>query len=431
MNDTILITSGEVVRFPVAYDHPLASYQKQLSVEQVSNLLDLAVVRAMVQAHPEVSTDQITAAFNDTLASSNISGIILLNFPNITVEEGATMVIDGPVTTLTAGDVIIMGELIVHGSLNLTCSTLGGVARPTISSIFPSTGSTLGGTWIEIWGSNIDSNTTEIYFGDTLATDSVQFIDGGYCTVYSPPAANAGPVDITARVRGALSSPTSPADVFTYVYLPGVASITASPNGLWAGEASTATATVTLNEPAAPEGTTVTLSVAGPPDVTVPPSVLINAGDTSATFPITVASTTGSGTVTVTATGPDGRPQSTTVGIYTGQIAMSLAWPTAQDFGPQAGDSGIGTIFVRSPAPASGGLISLTINPHFVSIPANVPLQAGSTSATFTLSVGNDKKAIITITASYEGNSTSATFGINFTPPEPPGGRGGPGHTLE
>jgi hypothetical protein len=212
--------------------------------------------------------------------------------------------------------------------------------------------------------------------------------------------------------------------------MPGVASITASPDALWTGEASTPTGTVTLNEPAAPEGTTVTLGIAGPPDVTVPQSVLINAGDTSATFPITVASTASSGTVIVTATGPDGRSQSTTIGIYTGEIAMSLAWPSQEPFGPQEGDSGIGTIFVRTPAPQSGGIITLTINPEFVGIPASVPLQVGSTSATFALSVRNSGKHIVTITASYNGNSTSTEFGINFQPPEPHGG-GGPGHTLE
>jgi IPT/TIG domain len=422
MSDTVLIVSGEIVRFPVANDHPLASYQQQLSVAQVSNLQDLTIVRAMAQAHPELSTDQITTAFNDALASSNIGGILQLTFPNLTVEEGATMVIDGPVTTLTAGDVIILGELIVNGSLNLTCSTLGGVARPIISSISPSGGSTRGGTQVEIWGSDFDSNTTKIYFGDTLATDQVQFTGSGYCALYSPPAASAGPVDITARVGGVFSSPTSPADVFTYVYLPGVASITVTPDALWTGETSTATVTVTLNEPATPEGTNVTLSITGPPGVTVPPSVLISPGETSATFPLTVPSSVSSGGIVVTATGPDGWPQSTTVGIYAGQIVMSLALPSDQA-GLFYGDSATGTIFVNSPAPTSGGLITLEANPPGVVrvSPANVTLQAGSTSATFTLSVVSDARGFATITATYEGNSTGKRFPVNLIPRSPNG----------
>jgi|GEM_PF-6968178 len=433
MSDAVVvIKSGEVVHFPVTSDHPLAKYQQQLDSSQLSNLHDLAIVRTMVQANPRLSTDQITMAVNGILASSNIRTILQLGFPDLTVEEGATMVLAGPISTLTAGNVVVLGDILAYGALNLSCSTLGGIAPPVISGISPSTGSTLGGTEVYIQGSGFGS-ATAVYFGNTPAA-SARPVDGGLAgfVAYSPPA-NAGPVDITARV-GLLTSAISPADVFTYVYLPGAGSINVSSNVLWAGE--TITGTVTLDEPAGPEGVTVTMDIPDPAGVTVPASVVINPGETSATFPITASATVSggpgvegpgvAGAAIVYASGPDGTEiESPLIEVYAGQIVVIL--PSALLTGPGlvSGETATGTIVVRTPAPASGGLITLSAShAGAVSIPASVPLPGGGTSATFTLTALQVSGTFgVTISASYEGNSsTSPLFKViaHEPPPRPP-----------
>ncbi len=314
----------------------------------------------------------------------------------------------------------------------LWLSPTGAPAPPIISSISPPTGSTLGGTEVYIQGSGFDSST-EIYFGNTPAASARPVDDGlaGF-VAYSPPA-NAGPVDITARA-GISTSVTSPADVFTYVYLPGAGSIDVSSNVLWAGE--TITGTVTLDEPADSEGVTVTMDIPDPTGVTVPASVVINPGETSATFPITASATVSggagvegpgvAGAAIVYASGPDGTEiESPLIEVYAGQIVVIL--PSALLIGPGlvSGDTATGTIVVRTPAPASSGLITLSAShADAVSIPASLPLPGGGTSATFTLTALQVSGTFgVTISASYEGNSsTSPLFKViaHEPPPRPP-----------
>ena len=126
MDNPVVITSGQVVNFPVPSDHPLAKYQQLQPVPAVGNLSDLAVVRVLTKSNPNLSTAQITATVAGMLNSANVSSILTLNLPDITVQEGATMVLGGPINKLNANNVTIEGTLVVHGSLNLTCNQLGG-----------------------------------------------------------------------------------------------------------------------------------------------------------------------------------------------------------------------------------------------------------------------------------------------------------------
>jgi hypothetical protein len=299
-------------------------------------------------------------------------------------------------------------------------------APPVISSIDPSTGSTIGGTKVLIQGSNLDGPTA-VLFGGTPGT-SVNTLAGGTIEATSPRVSAAGPVDIIVHANGQSTSP-SPAAVFTYVYAPGVTGITVNPDILWTGQS--ATGTVTLNEPALPGGTTVKLVVSGIEEasfVTVPATVPVPAPTTSspgtsATFTITT-STTAWGEATITAGGPDGNALSTAVEISAGQ--MLLALPLSAGY-LLIGQTATGTISVRTPAPAPDGLITLsTSNSAVVSItPAVVDLHAGHSSASFTvtaLSAGD-----FTISANYLGDSATTNLFVvrreppPWKPPRPPG----------
>jgi hypothetical protein len=133
MAEQIVIKSGEVVRFPVASDHPLAKYQQLLDVSQVPNLHELAIVRRLRTANPNLPPSAVVAAVQGILRSSGVSTIFTQLLPDITIEQGATAIYDGPVTQIAAGKVSVQGEMIVYGSLNLTCTELDGVIPPSSS----------------------------------------------------------------------------------------------------------------------------------------------------------------------------------------------------------------------------------------------------------------------------------------------------------
>jgi hypothetical protein len=204
---------------------------------------------------------------------------------------------------------------------------------------------------------------------------------------------------------------------------PGVASVTASSPILWTG--SSVTCTITLNRTAPAGGTPVTLSLAGEygaafSGITLSTSVLeISGGAIEGTFQI-IASAAAWGAVTITAAGLDGVGQPTSVLVVAGQITLSV-----DTVGPKSGQPVAFTVQVRTPAPPSGGQITLgSSNPVNIAVsgmPASVPLGAGATSAQFTL-VPTSSRAIgsVTITATYEGNSASTVLtldSLHVTPP--------------
>jgi hypothetical protein len=104
----------------------LAKYQQLQTLSKVSNLSDLAVVRVFAASHPTLSFAQMANMVAGILSSANASGLLNVNLPDLTVYEGGTLVLAGPINQLTANNVQIDGTIIVHGSLNLICNQLGG-----------------------------------------------------------------------------------------------------------------------------------------------------------------------------------------------------------------------------------------------------------------------------------------------------------------
>jgi streptogramin lyase len=99
---------------------------------------------------------------------------------------------------------------------------------PTITSVSPSTGYTIGGTPVTITGTNL-ADVDDVLFGlyegsDPVCTDTS-------CTVMTPNASTAGPVPVTVDVdNGAADSVPTSADVFTYKLLPDPVVTSVSPD---------------------------------------------------------------------------------------------------------------------------------------------------------------------------------------------------------
>jgi hypothetical protein len=287
---------------------------------------------------------------------------------------------------------------------------------PTITSVTPSSGSSVGGTWVLFTGRGFDPDMT-VYFGN-IASPSRVVCGETSCGAMSPPNQSPGVVDVTVSVAGVRSA-TSSSDKFTYFYegpSPGAIAIGAS-HVLWTNES--VTATVTLNEVAPNGGTRVALSLSdgrpGDPKtngpsfgVTVPASVTVPAGATSAQFPITIAAQASS-MVNVIATTSAG---SRSVGwwVYTGNIHVP---------GGTYNVNSDGTLnltgYLRSPGAGGGSVSVATSNRNLLTGPSSVPIGADDTF-TVALTAGSvDTASPATATFGYEG--TTSTVNVNVEPP--------------
>jgi hypothetical protein len=87
---------------------------------------------------------------------------------------------------------------------------------PTVTNVSPDTGATAGGTAVTIRGSGFAlGSATAFDFGKTPGA-SVDCTSTSTCTVTSPAAAKAKPVDVIAKVGKAKGKKNPPADRFTY-----------------------------------------------------------------------------------------------------------------------------------------------------------------------------------------------------------------------
>jgi hypothetical protein len=143
--NALVVSSGSTVRFPVASDDPLAKFQQLKTVAQLENLHDIAFVRALVAANPNLSMAQVSAAVNSFLSNSQTSQITTINIPvPFQVEAGATLILSGPITVINAQDFYVDGTIICYGSLNINCTSIG--ALPGGGSIYGQ-GSGSGSGW--------------------------------------------------------------------------------------------------------------------------------------------------------------------------------------------------------------------------------------------------------------------------------------------
>ncbi len=79
--------------------------------------------------------------------------------------------------------------------------SLYGVATPTISAIFPESGTAVGGTLVTLSGSWFTSNLTQVTVGGVPAID-VTVVNTDTLTFVTPPATTSGPVDVAVSCNG-------------------------------------------------------------------------------------------------------------------------------------------------------------------------------------------------------------------------------------
>jgi len=209
---------------------------------------------------------------------------------------------------------------------------------------------------------------------------------------------------VLALVAGGCGTPTGPSAT--------LAQVSVAPSSVVAGAASEAT--VMLSGPAPSGGLPVTIS-SSDGAAAVPPSIVVDARMTSATFTVqtrVVAADT-SATITVTV-GAETR-------VVTLRIMTPFARPATLDallIEPttlRAGQSARGTVRLTSAAAASGSIVSLKSSNSVATVPERVSVQAGAVSATFnvtTAAVELDTQLEITASA----GDVTRTISLRVTP---------------
>jgi hypothetical protein len=193
-----------------------------------------------------------------------------------------------------------------------------------------------------------------------------------------------------------------------------LSSFTVNPTSVIGGNASTGT--VTLPSPAPAGGSVVSLTSNLPNAASVPPSVTVAAGSTSATFTIT---TFPSGTTTVQLSATLGNTTLfASLGVNPPPPSPALSGLAVSPASVAGGSSSTGTATLSAAAPSGGLVVSLSSsNTAAATVPASVTVAAGATSKTFTVAtsaVGGTTP--VTITASAGGSTQTATVTVN-----PPG----------
>lgn len=179
-------------------------------------------------------------------------------------------------------------------------------------------------------------------------------------------------------------------------------SVTLNPTSVLGG--GSVQGTVQIGAPAPAAGLSVSLT-SNNAAATVPGTVLVPAGQTSATFNVATAAVTAPATATITASAGG-------VSVSSNLTVRVLA-PSTLVFSPATvtgGASSTATVTVSDPAPAAGITVLLSSNNVAAKVPASVKIAAGQTSATFvvtSVAVAADVNANITATVGTQALSNT------------------------
>lgn len=319
---------------------------------------------ATVPASVTIAAGQTTATFTvttlavTTTATATISGV----FNGTTKTAALTITSAGTLSTLAVSPTSVSGGASSTGTVTLvSAAPAGGVAVALSSNS----------------AAAVVPPSVTVAAGSKTAT----------FTVTTNPVTTQATAVLTASAGGVQKTAT------LFVNPPVYNSLTLSPASVAGGSQSTGT--VSFLGAAPTGGFVVTLS-SNNPLATVPASVTVSAGSSSATFPIIThaANYTAKPSISGTFQGKTISDTLTIVGLSSVTIV-----PTSV----KGGTSATGTVKLTAAAPTGGTVVTLSDSSASASVPASVTVAAGSTTATFTV-------ATTTVTASTTA-TISATLG--------------------
>ena len=296
------------------------------------------------------------------------------------------------------------------------------VAVPTVTSVSPNIGPTVGGTTVVITGTGF-VGATEVQFDGTAAA-SFTVNSSTQITATSP--AGSGVVDVTVTIPVGVTSAASSADQFTYVAAPTVTGVSPN-NGPAAGGASviitgtnftsatavkfgaTSATTFTINSDS--QITAIEPAGAGVVDVTVTIPIsgtsAISSADHFTYAPAVtgvspnIGPSTGSTSVIITGTG-----FSDATAVQFGSTSATSFTVNSSTQITTASPAGVGVVDVTVTIPV-GGTSATSSSDDFTYVPAPT-VSAVSPSSGY--SIGG---AVVTITGTNLSGATAVSFGSN------------------
>ena len=191
-----------------------------------------------------------------------------------------------------------------------------------------------------------------------------------------------------------------------------LASISANPSSVVGGNSATGTVSLTSAAPSGGALVTLTSNIAA---ATVPPSVTVVQGASTANFTINTTSVSSNMVGTLTAVYAGANKATTfTVNVAPPPPPVALSAVAVSPTSVAGGSPATGTVTLTAAAPAGGTTVTLSSsNTSLATVPANVIVGAGTTTGTFTITTKTTKKnANVTITASYSGVNKTATLTV-------------------
>jgi hypothetical protein len=180
------------------------------------------------------------------------------------------------------------------------------------------------------------------------------------------------------------------------------------------------TGMVTLSGPAPAGGAQVPLSSSNTSVASVPSSVIVAAGATTASFTVSTNAVAASTTVTISASFGG----ATRSAFFTVNPAppppVTLSSLTLNPTSVTGGNSSTGTVTLSGPAAAGGAQVALS-GSNAAQVPSSVTVAAGARSATFTVGTSAVAASVtVTISATYSGATRSASLIVTPAPPPLP-----------
>lgn len=367
-----------------------------------------ATGRCSYAATFDETTNPIPFTLNAALPGDQV-GTFTLTIAN-TVTPGSTLNITfNTATTLLSNDGGTVSETQANGNLSLVTTCIQ-INAPMVTNTCPATAVATGG-----------SGTGTVTIDTVQGTDTMVSLSSGDtgvatvpATVTIPAGSTSANYTITGVAAGtSMITATLPAglgaDADTCTVTVANATVTLTPDPIGVAEGATAQMTATISTTFA-TSTMVTLMSSATGVATVPASVTIPAGSNSATFNVTGVSV---GSAMITATMPAGKGGDTdTATANVVAVTVTLTSATA------SGQPGQSVTFTVALSSAQGTDTTITLNSSdmtVATVPLNVTIPAGSTSATFNATVVGVGTTTITATAPSGAFDTFTLMGTALT----------------
>lgn len=350
------------------------------TVSLVSSVPSLVTVPATVT----IPAGSLTQAFSVTSVQSAVQTTVTVTatFPTT------------PPTTSVVTLTVLASPTVSALSLSPTSVTGGSPATATVTLTGPAPA---GGASVTLSSSNPGAATVPaaltIAAGASSGTFSVTTLVQSFTTSAS----------ISASYHG-----TTQTALLTVTRAPTVLSVTVSPSILEGGGA--ANAVVTITDPAPAGGTVVAITSSNATLAPVPASVVVAAGQVSASF--TIATTTASAptAVTISATFPATVTQTAILTVVPSPTPVSLTLSPASVSG---GMTSTGTVTLSGPAPAGGSAVALSSSAAIATVPPVLTIAAGQTTGTFAVTTGaTSVTTLSTISATLNGLARTAVLTV-------------------